>query len=626
MLKKIIISLLFLLPLTASAQVFTQGQIANPPYLNGGIPYSTSSATSSKFSVISTSTLASLLNIFNTVINGVTGPNITFATGTAGTNFGIATTTGTVTFNLPDASASNRGALTAANFTIFNNKVSTGANSSLTNLTGLTGGIQSPTFLTFTGTSSPAYTAGRLVYDTFNEALTFFNNDSAVGMQIGQEQWIRARNVSGSTILNGSVVYISGASSTLPTITLARADAKSTNIIAGVATQDILNNAIGHVTYFGFVRNLNTSIYATGTPLYLSATTAGALATTTPVSPNYSVYIGKVINVSTTVGMIMVQPGTPIIGDGTAGQVLWMDPTTGRQAFTSTSSLAITGGATTSPAGSTGLVQFNTGGFFDAISSFFFDKTNSSLQIGTSTAATTNGLYVTKTTTANPSVTVAGQATSSVSLITLTDLTTSGNTANWYIQPLAGAGSNILTIPLSSGIQLGTGATGGFFFNARATGAPVGFATGGNGLANIRMLIGSNGNIGVGFGSTSTPADLFHINGTLRVNGAFKDSVNATGTSGQVLSSSGSATTWATIAPTVASANGFAGSFTTGLTSQLTLTTSITGLLKGNGTSISAASAGTDYENPLTFSAPLSRSVNTVSYMSHWKPNDHSFR
>lgn len=45
----------------------------------------------------------------------------------------------------------------------------------------------------------------------------------------------------------------------------------------------------------------------------------------------------------------------------------------------------------------------------------------------------------------------------------------------------------------------------------------------------------------------------------------------------------------------VASANGFAGTSSGGTTPTLTLTTSITGLLKGNGTAMSAATAGTDY-------------------------------
>lgn len=48
-------------------------------------------------------------------------------------------------------------------------------------------------------------------------------------------------------------------------------------------------------------------------------------------------------------------------------------------------------------------------------------------------------------------------------------------------------------------------------------------------------------------------------------------------------------------AVSVASANGFAGSSSGGATPQLTLTTTITGLLKGNGTAISAATSGVDY-------------------------------
>lgn len=51
----------------------------------------------------------------------------------------------------------------------------------------------------------------------------------------------------------------------------------------------------------------------------------------------------------------------------------------------------------------------------------------------------------------------------------------------------------------------------------------------------------------------------------------------------------------------------------TGIPLATGITTSITGILKGNGTTVEQAEAGTDYENPLTFSAPLSRATNTVS-------------
>ncbi len=48
----------------------------------------------------------------------------------------------------------------------------------------------------------------------------------------------------------------------------------------------------------------------------------------------------------------------------------------------------------------------------------------------------------------------------------------------------------------------------------------------------------------------------------------------------------------------VATANGFAGTVATSTTTPvITLSTTVTGILKGNGTAISAASAGTDYTN-----------------------------
>jgi hypothetical protein len=81
----------------------------------------------------------------------------------------------------------------------------------------------------------------------------------------------------------------------------------------------------------------------------------------------------------------------------------------------------------------------------------------------------------------------------------------------------------------------------------------------------------------------------------------------AAGTSGQVLTSNGaSAPTWGSAGGTgtvtsasIASANGFAGSVATATTTPaITLSTSITGVLKGNGTAISAATAGTDYVVP----------------------------
>lgn len=60
-----------------------------------------------------------------TALNGLTAQVQNFATGTAGTDFGISSATSTHTFNLPTASATNRGALSSADWTAFNGKFNT---------------------------------------------------------------------------------------------------------------------------------------------------------------------------------------------------------------------------------------------------------------------------------------------------------------------------------------------------------------------------------------------------------------------------------------------------------------------------------------------------------------------
>jgi hypothetical protein len=57
-----------------------------------------------------------------TALNGLTTQVQSFATGTSGTDFGISSATSTHTFNLPTASAANRGALSSTDWTTFNNK------------------------------------------------------------------------------------------------------------------------------------------------------------------------------------------------------------------------------------------------------------------------------------------------------------------------------------------------------------------------------------------------------------------------------------------------------------------------------------------------------------------------
>ena len=61
-----------------------------------------------------------------TALNGLTSQVQYFATGTSGTDFNILSAVDTHTFNLPTASAVNRGALSSADWTTFNNKQNAG--------------------------------------------------------------------------------------------------------------------------------------------------------------------------------------------------------------------------------------------------------------------------------------------------------------------------------------------------------------------------------------------------------------------------------------------------------------------------------------------------------------------
>jgi hypothetical protein len=112
-----------------------------------------------------------------TSLNGLTALTQTFATGTSGTDFGISSATSTHTFNLPTASASNRGALSSADWTTFNNKASTAA---LANYLPLAGGTLTGVLGGTSATFSSAATNGVSIVNTTSAAalISFSNTDN----------------------------------------------------------------------------------------------------------------------------------------------------------------------------------------------------------------------------------------------------------------------------------------------------------------------------------------------------------------------------------------------------------------------------------------------------------------
>jgi hypothetical protein len=98
-----------------------------------------------------------------TSLNNLTRQVQFLATGTSGTDFNIASSTATHTFNLPTASATNRGALSSADWTTFNNK-----QNALTNP--ITGTGASGQVAYFNGTTSITGT-NNFFWDTANNRL-----------------------------------------------------------------------------------------------------------------------------------------------------------------------------------------------------------------------------------------------------------------------------------------------------------------------------------------------------------------------------------------------------------------------------------------------------------------------
>lgn len=147
-----------------------------------------------------------------------------------------------------------------------------------------------------------------------------------------------------------------------------------------------------------------------------------------------------------------------------------------------------------------------------------------------------------------------------------TDSTGTTNAYRWYVggfNQLSTAWKMKLT---STGLQL-----------ANALGVAYG-GTGQTSYTDGQLLIGNSS------GNTLTKATLTAGAGVSITNGNGSITIAATGSGGTVTSVS------------VASANGFAGTVANATTTPaITISTSVTGLLKGNGTAVSAAVSGTDY-------------------------------
>jgi len=150
----------------------------------------------------------------------------------------------------------------------------------------------------------PTHSPGLLYW--YGGNLNLMTTSTGVVRQLGEEMHLLVRNATGSTIADGTAVYISGAIGNKTLIDLADKAAEETAHVVGLTTEELANNAEGYVTTYGIVHNQDTSSWVEGTELFLGD--AGALTSTRPSPPDQVVTGGWVTYQHGSDGEILVNP------------------------------------------------------------------------------------------------------------------------------------------------------------------------------------------------------------------------------------------------------------------------------------------------------------------------------
>ena len=153
---------------------------------------------------------------------------------------------------------------------------------------------------------------GTLCWNLDDKTLNL-HHDNGIKQQIGQEQYYPpVKNLTGSTISNGTVVMFAGAEEENQSRLLIApmiADGTYLSLYAmGVATADIADGDEGFVTSFGYVNDVDTSMWTKGDILYADPNNPGMMTNIKPTSPDNCVVIAAVVKSDETTGRIMVRP------------------------------------------------------------------------------------------------------------------------------------------------------------------------------------------------------------------------------------------------------------------------------------------------------------------------------
>lgn len=129
------------------------------------------------------------------------------------------------------------------------------------------GAITNVDYIQWDLTADPAHSEGQEHWNGDDGTKEIDLPGGNVNLQVGLENLIRVK--AGEDILNGQLVYPSGADGVNMIVSLADNTAYLTSLVAGIATEDISSGQQGYITTFGLVRDLNTGAFNDGDFLWL---------------------------------------------------------------------------------------------------------------------------------------------------------------------------------------------------------------------------------------------------------------------------------------------------------------------------------------------------------------------
>jgi hypothetical protein len=159
--------------------------------------------------------------------------------------------------------------------------------------------------------AEPPYREGRVWYSTNNKTLMVKSANQEFDSRIGDTLWFYGYNNSGTTIVEGTPVYITGVDvdptlGNIASIGLADASVYSKKDVVGVTAHDILTGQSGHVLVQGYIYGINTAALSTAQRVHLDWTNPGKLSITPATYPNYPMEVGRCILSDPTNGILYV--------------------------------------------------------------------------------------------------------------------------------------------------------------------------------------------------------------------------------------------------------------------------------------------------------------------------------